>query len=129
MMYHFIVNPYSRTNQGADIWKKIEKVLLVAAMIQKYEGGGLKMAPSADPSDGKLTLCIIHDINRFLTFFLMPTTLLGKHMIFPMVDMIHCSHCEINAHTPCRVHTDGENYGMESHIIFSSKEQQIRMPH
>lgn len=107
--------------------KHYKNVLLVAAMIQKYEGGGVKMAPNADPTDKQLSLCIIHDINRLQALILLPTTFTGKHTKFSMVDIVNCTHAEITAQSPCRVHTDGENYGMESHVIFSSKEKQIRM--
>ena len=46
-----------------------------------------------------------------------------------MVDIINCTHAEIKAQSPCRVHTDGEDYGMESHVVFSAKDKQIRMPY
>lgn len=109
--------------------KHYKNVLLVAAMIQKYEGGGVKMAPTADPTDKQLTLCIIHDISRLAALILLPTTFSGKHTKFPMVDIINCTHAEIKAQSPCRVHTDGEDYGMESHVVFSAKDKQIRMPY
>ena len=109
--------------------KHYKNVLFVSAMIQKYEGGGVKIAPTADPMDKQLTLCLVHDISRLQALLLLPTTFSGIHTKFPMVDIINCTHAEIKANSPCHVHTDGEIYGMESHVIFSSKEKQIRMPY
>ena len=109
--------------------KQYKNVLFVAAMIHKYEGGGVKMAPHANPTDGKLALCIVHNISRLQALILMPTAFFGKHTLFPMVETIQCSSVEITSERPCRVHTDGEDYGMQSHVIFSSKEKQIRMPY
>jgi diacylglycerol kinase family enzyme len=59
-----------------------KKVLLVSSMIHKYEGGGLLMAPKADPSDGRLSVCLVHGLSRLMVILLLPTLLFGKHIYF-----------------------------------------------
>jgi len=49
------------------------RILLISSMIHKYEGGGLLMAPHADPCDGKLTVCLVHGLSTLKAFMLLPT--------------------------------------------------------
>jgi YegS/Rv2252/BmrU family lipid kinase len=103
------------------------KVLLVSSMIHKYEGGGLLMAPAADPCDGKLSICLVHGLSTLRAFFLLPTIFSGKHVNFKGVDTFHCSEIEIIMDKTATVHTDGEIPKICSHIKVSCVPGQIRM--
>lgn len=104
-----------------------QRVLLVSGMIHKYEGGGLMMAPQADPCDGKLSVCLVHDMSTFKAFLLLPTLFSGKHVNHKGVEAFHCSDIEIIFDKEAAVHTDGELPAVCTHIKASCVQGQIRM--
>ena len=106
---------------------KYSEVLLVSNMIHKFQGGGLKMAPDADPTDGKLSICLVHGLPRALLMLLFPTILFGKHIHFKGVETFNCSSIEIKLERKFAVHTDGEVPAFSSHISISCIPGKIRM--
>ncbi|MDF2904812.1 MAG: hypothetical protein K0R34_133 [Herbinix sp.] len=104
-----------------------QKVLLISNMIHKYEGGGLLMAPNADPTDGKLTVTLVHGLSKAKVFVLLPTIFTGKHIKYKGVENFHCSQIEIQTDTNTAVHTDGEVPSVCSHIKIDCVHEQIRM--
>ena len=103
------------------------KVFLVSNMIHKYEGGGLLMAPNADPSDGKLSICLVHSMSRLKAFLLLPTIFTGAHIKHKGVEAFHCSELEIIMDSDTAVHTDGEIPSICRRIKVSCVREQIRM--
>ncbi|MBP1755979.1 MAG: hypothetical protein H6Q59_2377 [Firmicutes bacterium] len=101
--------------------------LLISNMIHKYEGGGLLMAPGADPTDGLLTVTLVHGLSRAKVFVLLPTIFTGKHIKHKGVETFHCSEIEIKTDINCAVHTDGEVPAVCSHIKVGCVHEQIRM--
>ncbi len=104
-----------------------QNVLLVSSMIHKYEGGGLLIAPGADPCDGKLTVCLVHGLSRAKAFLLLPTLLSGKHIHFKGVESFHCHKVEIITDHKAAVHTDGEIPSVCNHIKVHCVPEQIRI--
>ncbi len=104
-----------------------EKVLLVSSMIHKYEGGGLKMAPAADPTDGRLSVCLVHGLSRGKALLLLPLLVFGKHIYFKGIETFHCSNIEIICNREAAVHTDGEIPAFSSHINVRCVQGRIRM--
>ncbi len=107
--------------------EKYEKVLVVSNMIHKFQGGGLKMAPDADPTDGKLSICLVHGHSRAFLMLIFPTILFGKHIHFKGVETFNCSSIEIMLDSKFAVHTDGEVPAFSSHIKVSCIPGKIRM--
>lgn len=103
------------------------KILLISSMIHKYEGGGLLMAPNADPCDGKLSVCLVHGLSTAMAFFLLPTIFTGKHINHKGVEAFHCSEIEIIMDSETSVHTDGEVPAICKHIKVNCIPEQIRM--
>jgi len=103
------------------------RILLISSMIHKYEGGGLLMAPHADPCDGKLTVCLVHGLSTLKAFMLLPTLFTGKHIKHKGVESFHCSEIEIIMDNETAVHTDGEVPAICKHIKVSCIPEQIRM--
>lgn len=101
--------------------------MLVSNMIHKYEGGGLLMAPHADPCDGKLSITLVHGLNSAKAFVLLPTIFTGKHIKHKGVEAFHCSEIEIIMDNDTCVHTDGEIPAISKHIKISCIPGQIRM--
>ena len=103
------------------------KVLLISGMIHKYEGGGLMMAPKADPTDGKLTVCLVHGLSRIAVMILLPTIIFGKHIHIKGVESYNCSDIEIILDRKAANHTDGETPAFTSHLTISCIPRKIRM--
>lgn len=103
------------------------KILLVSSMIHKYEGGGLRITPDASPTDGKLSICLVHGLSKLRTLILLPTIFVGKHVKFKGIETFHCSEIEIIADDTTAVHTDGEIPAVCSHIKVQCIAGQIRM--
>ncbi|CRZ35502.1 YegS/Rv2252/BmrU family lipid kinase [Herbinix hemicellulosilytica] len=104
-----------------------KNVLLISGMIHPFEGGGLKMAPGADPADGKLSVCLVHGLSRILILLLLPTIIFGKHIHIKGVEYFKCSNIEIIADRKAAVHTDGETPAFSSHIAIRCVPRKIRM--
>ena len=107
--------------------KRIKNMVFAAAMIQKTEGGGHKMAPKADNADGKLSVCIIHDISRLRLALVTPLILMGFHTKVRGVEMFDCITMEVTSEEKMVVHTDGEVAGCDTHFRFSCLPERVRM--
>jgi diacylglycerol kinase (ATP) len=59
--------------------------LLVAVGVTEFYGGGLKMLPGADPSDGLLDVVEIDPVSRRTVLHLFPHLYRGTHTRFPVV--------------------------------------------
>lgn len=103
------------------------RLLFAAAMLGKYEGGGLKLAPHASLDDRKLSVCVVDEFAKWKFFYLLPSLLFGKHTFFRGVDIYDCTSFEIRCKEPAILHTDGEFAGEHTHIRFTCTPEQIRM--
>lgn len=86
----------------------IKKVLFVATMLHRYEGGGFMFCPDADAGDGILNLCAVGDIPKPLILLALPTAFWGKHYIVKGITPYTASRLSIQTSSPLWVHTDGE---------------------
>ena len=55
-------------------------VLLMVAANGTHFGGGMRIAPQADPFDGLLDICVIHDVNRLSLLGLLTNLKSGNHI-------------------------------------------------
>lgn len=121
--------PFMNGEVSADggAFTEYHRILLITTMIQKYEGGGMKMAPDADPNDGLLSICMVHGLSKLLIFFLLPTLLFGKHTRFKGVETFHCRELAVRLSRPEVIHVDGECPGdmKEYKIICQHNELQL----
>lgn len=103
-------------------------LLYMSSMNTLYEGGGIPMAGfGTDPSDGKLTLCIVHGISRWKHLLMMPSASKGGHIGKKGVEIITCSSVEIETAEPLAIHTDGEVNSDSTHIRVSCVPEQVKM--
>ncbi len=86
----------------------INRVLFVASMLHRYEGGGFMFCPDADPCDGLLDLCVVGDLPKLLILFALPTAFYGKHYMFKGINAYRASRIKIETSAPLWAHTDGE---------------------
>jgi len=76
----------------------------------KYVGGGFKMAPNADVSDGLLDLNVIEDMPILKRLVCLPAARKGKHAGFSEVDFRQVATVEISSSSRLVAHMDGEEY-------------------
>lgn len=55
-------------------------LLLIAAGNGRFFGGGMEVTPNADPADGLLDICFIHDVDLYGILTVLPKFLKGKHL-------------------------------------------------
>jgi len=96
----------------------IDKVIFIAFMNQKCEGGGVPMSPLADPMDGKLSMCCMSGIGKLKALTLFPGLLKGKHLNYDAYLGVDFKEADIVLKTPFVWHTDGEMccYNTEMHL-------------
>ncbi len=104
-----------------------DKTIFMAMMNFRAEGGGVKMCPDAKSDDGKLSVCLVHGVKKFQTFFLLPFLMAGKHGKFKGFELLECRNAEINFDTPQTLHLDGEYGGEVSHVRFESVENRLEI--
>ena len=85
------------------------------------------MAPAANPYDGMITACIVHDMPKLKHLWLMTKIIKGNHVNYKGVEQITAKTIEIETDRPFTIHTDGEVVGKSDHVTFSCLPQKVRM--
>jgi len=86
-----------------------EKAYLCAVQNGKYFGGGMKVAPSADPTSDTYQVCIAHTISHALLSLLFMTIYSGMHVkIKKYVDMWAGKDILVKTDVKCYFQADGE---------------------
>jgi YegS/Rv2252/BmrU family lipid kinase len=80
----------------------------VAAANTGYYGGGMHMAPGADPSDGLLEVVLIEQVSKRRFLANLPKVFKGEHVHEPTVSVHRAREVEISADRPFDVYADGE---------------------
>jgi diacylglycerol kinase (ATP) len=86
-------------------------VLMIAVANTSIFGGGMKIAPDADPFSDKLSLVIIGKTNRRTFLRLLPKVFTGNHVDHPAVTTIRATSLELELYRSealQEVQADGE---------------------
>jgi YegS/Rv2252/BmrU family lipid kinase len=94
---------------GAPVWQGP----LAAAVVAngRYFGGGMKIAPAADPADGRLDLVVLGAFTRLEMLRWLPTIYPGRHLANPHVVTHRAAAVSVDAPVPLPTHVDGEVSG------------------
>ncbi len=84
------------------------KMLLLAAMNGPAYGGGIPIAPMADPRDGLLSLVLARELSRPGVVLILPRLLLGRHLGHPQVLFLAGREVAVEFPQPVPAHADGE---------------------
>ncbi len=103
----------------------LKKLLFLASMNHRYEGGGFKFCPDAIYDDGKLDLCVANRLPGFLILLCIPSAFAGKHFAFPGLDPYRASKVVIKTDKPLWLHTDGEVHHETNTLELSCIKQDI----
>lgn len=88
-----------------------ENVWFVTISNQKYYGGGMKIAPSANTKDGQFDIIIVHNVSRLKLLLVFGSVFLGKHTRFKEVIQEKGSIISIDSDRKMLVQADGELVG------------------
>ena len=91
---------------GGD-WEERD-VLLVAVNNGYVYGGGFKITPEADPTDGLLDVCVIDAIPRWQVFWRLPFAITGRHKWMRPAHFYEVHTAEIESKTELPAALDGE---------------------
>lgn len=105
----------------------IGRILFVAGMNHRFEGGGFMFSPNADDSDGFLDLCAAGDLPKLLVLFALPTAFKGKHYRFKGITAYRAKQFTLEAKAPLWAHTDGEVGRKVQRITVSCEHHAIRI--
>ena len=84
-------------------------VLLIAAGNGRFFGGGMEVTPNADPMDGLLDICIIHDVDLIGIMTVLPKFMKGKHLgSHKYVTYRKERFCRVECEPASRIEVDGE---------------------
>ncbi len=104
-------------------------VIFASFMNHCYEGGGLKMAPDANPQDGKVSVVMAYGVSPWRVLTILPRLFNGTHVKHPNVLTMTCNSIEVITDRKQYVHTDGEVIGMFRHLRINCGKYRVRMPH
>jgi len=88
-----------------------EQTWFVTASNQPYYGGGMKIAPAAEPDDGLFDITVVHQLTRWKLLLVFISVFWGKHIHFKEVKTYTGRSVSIHSPTKLFVHADGEHIG------------------
>ena len=105
----------------------LEKTYFAAFMNLPFEGGGFRFCPDALPEDGLLDIVILSGVSQLKALFLLPTALVGKHVLFRGVTILRCRKAEAETDRPMPIHTDGEPLFLRNSIKAEIREEKLKV--
>ncbi|CAH2717001.1 Putative lipid kinase YtlR [Neobacillus rhizosphaerae] len=88
-----------------------EKTWFVTVSNQPYYGGGMKIAPDAQPDDGQLDITVVQQLSRWKLLLVFISVFWGKHIHFKEVKTFKGRMVSIHSSASLYVHGDGEHLG------------------
>lgn len=101
----------------------IRKLLFLAGMNHRYEGGGFMFAPAADYQDGVLDICCASNATKLKVLRVLPTAYKGNHLRFPELSDYHITSYSVKTEAPMWLHVDGEPLIQTNEIHVSCQKQ------
>ncbi len=101
--------------------RHVRKLIFAAAMNLYAEGGGVPMAPKADPYDGSLSLSMAYGIPKAVTFFCLPFLVAGKQTGIPGFSITASGSYSLHTDRPMTLHLDGEYGGEVTDVTFTCR--------
>ena len=105
----------------------LKKTIFAAAMNLRAEGGGVPMAPDANPYDGKLSISSASGIPKWITFLCLPFLVAGKHTHIKGFNLVSCREASIHSSQKMTLHADGEYVTDVTDLTFGVYPQKLRL--
>jgi len=107
-LYHFRGCRMTLYIDGAAIEKEL---LMVTVCNGSEEGGGFKVAPQANNSDGYIDLLLIEKMSVARVLWYLPKFMFEKRKDLKGVESIRCKSVSVSSESEVAVHCDGEHLG------------------
>jgi diacylglycerol kinase (ATP) len=88
-----------------------DTVWLVAIGNMPYYGGGMKICPEASFNDGRLDVCVVHNLTLTKLLMLFISVFWGGHVKVKGVTQFTGKNITVNTNRPVAIHADGEYKG------------------
>lgn len=88
-----------------------QKVLIIAVANGKTYGGGMKVAPNAEISDGLFEITLIDHVPKIIIPFILPRFVSGKHENIKQLRSFKCKQIKIECDEDLPINMDGEIIG------------------
>ncbi len=75
-------------------------------------GGGMKICPDADPTDGVMNITLVGPVRRFRLLTVFPKVFRGTHLSHPSVSTLTASSLRLDSRDPLELWADGERIGV-----------------
>lgn len=85
-----------------------QRVLMIAAANGRYYGGGMKVAPEAQPDNGLIDICIGFSMGRFSALRKLPRFVAGTHVTLKEVRMLRAPELDLEFLEPVEIELDGD---------------------
>lgn len=100
---------------------KLPELFFVVGMNHMYEGGGIPFCPNADPTDGRLDVCLVKGMSRLKLLLAVVLVYFKKHLLFKAITNHRCRKMRLVTETPQWIHMDGETPYQVSEVVWESK--------
>ena len=108
-LFQFPAFVLNLTQISGDRREVSEKPTLLAAFANtQFYGDGMRIAPQADPADGKLDVCRINALNPAKLLFLFPSVYFGRHLWIRQVEYSQAERVCVATTAPFEIFADGE---------------------
>lgn len=87
------------------------EVWFVAFANTSHYGGGMRIAPGADPADGLLDVVLVRRTGRLRLLTVFPRVYRGTHLGHPAVELRRVARLVLRVKPPQRINADGEGLG------------------
>jgi diacylglycerol kinase (ATP) len=101
-------------------------ITAVVAANGRWFGGGMKIAPDADPADGAFDVVVLGALGRLELLRWLPTIYPGTHLRNPRVSVHRARRLAVTGPTPLPVHVDGEPVG-PTPVVFTLEPGALRL--
>jgi YegS/Rv2252/BmrU family lipid kinase len=92
-----------------ETWR--ERVMMVTVANAPFYGGGMKIAPDADMTDGRLDICIVKEISKLELLWQFPKVFKGTHIYHSRIVMKSGRRIRLTSDEPRKIFADGEYVG------------------
>ncbi|WP_179395294.1 diacylglycerol/lipid kinase family protein [Lacticaseibacillus absianus] len=107
----FSRKPFPVTVHVDGQYEIIQRAFLCTTTNHPYFGGGVRILPTATPTDGELDLIVVENLNVFYFLFLLLELIRGKHMKYKAVHHFKSSHLRVETNSLEYGQMDGEEMG------------------
>jgi len=77
----------------------------------RWHGGGMMLAPDAQPDDGLFDIVLIGDVSKVDFLTTAPKIYKGRHVTHPKVEVVRSAHVEVHAEERLPIEIEGEQVG------------------